>query len=174
MRRLLIFLAVLMLSATAMAAQQGQHNGNVLNVDIEYKNFNGYMDYSYLGLGNLPVYYIGQNMNYTVSLENLKKSNYNHLVILVTHRYYPSGELTPDYQIDAFSGLPYHDIIYLDNLKTSASFDLSHWIPWAAQAGADRTDVIIYRGYDFENPDGATWSFGRIIFESTVGYFCPP
>ena len=76
---------------------------------------------------------------------------------------------------DSFSGLPYHDRIYIDTLTTGETFELSYNIPGNAIAGAGQTDVIIYRGYDWENDDGTNfWSYGRIIFEGTVGYFCPP
>ena len=162
-----------MLSVTVAAAQQGKHNGNILDVEIEYDNFHGYADYSFLGLGDLPIYYIGQNMDYKLSIENSKKSKYNHLVILVAHRDYLSQELTPDYQIDEFSGLAYHNRIYLDNFRVFEEFDLSYWIPYNATPGAGQTDVTIYRGYDLDVPEGNFWSYGRIIFEDTLGYFCP-
>ncbi|MFH1240482.1 MAG: hypothetical protein V1672_04685 [Candidatus Diapherotrites archaeon] len=174
MKRFLIVLMLLMLSTTVLAAQQGNHNGNMLNVGIEYKNFNGFMDYSHLGLGNLPIYYIGQNMNYSISIENGKNNKYNHLVMLVTHREYESKALQPNSEIDEFSGLPYHNRIYLEDFRTSEKFDLSYWVPSNATPGAGQTDVIIYRAYDWTSDnEGNEWSYGRIILERTLGYFCP-
>ena len=168
--------ASMLMPNSASAFQNGQHNGNKLDVSIEYQNFSGYADYSYLGLGPLPIYYIGGTMDYTVQITNLKKSAYHHLVVLVTHREYPSGNLVPGYQIDPFSGLAYHNMINIDSLGAGESLSLNYSIPWNANAGADKTDVIIYRGYDLESQETGDneWSTGRIFFENTLGYFCPP
>lgn len=175
MKRILIALTVVMLSTMVLALQQGNHNGNALSASIEYQGFTSYVDYSHLGLGNLPVYYIGGYMYYEVSVTNEKKSRYNHLVLLVTHRDYLSGNLVPGYQADPFSGLPYHNIVYIDSFRTEASFDLSFLVPWGTIPGAGQTDLLVYRGYDRNNQSQENqWSTGRIVFEGTLGYFCPP
>ncbi|MFH1445027.1 MAG: hypothetical protein ABIF08_00930 [Nanoarchaeota archaeon] len=171
----LVISMTVMFSSTVSAVQQGQHKGNKLNVDIEYTDFFGYKDYSYLGLGDLPVYYIGGTTNYTIDITNGKNNKYNYLVILVTHREYLSGNLLPGYSIDPFSGLPYHNIVYMDTMTSGESFDLSYWVPWSTPTGADQTDVVIYRGYNQRDGiEGNEWSNGRIIFDGTIGYFCPP
>ena len=168
-------ITVLFMSNAALASQQGQHNGNKLDVSIEYQNFFGTADFPGLNLFGLPVYYIGGSMDYTVSIVNGKNSTYKNLVVLVVHKDYPSGDLIPGYETDAFSGLPYHNRVYIDTLKQGESLDLSFSIPSSASAGADQTEVIIYRGYNLnDGSTGNTWSNGRIIFEQPVGYFCPP
>lgn len=171
-----LFITATMLSANpALAFQNGKHKGNKLDVSITYQNFSGYMDYSSLGLGSLPIYYLGGTMYYNITIDNLKNAQYRHLVVLVIHRQYPSGDLLPGYQIDSFSGLPYHNIIYIDTLNSGDSLDLSFPIPTNAPTGADYTDVVIYRGYDLtDQSSDAIWSSGRIFFENTLGYFCPP
>ncbi|OHA70589.1 MAG: hypothetical protein A3F15_02605 [Candidatus Wildermuthbacteria bacterium RIFCSPHIGHO2_12_FULL_40_12] len=167
--------AILFVPGATLAVQRGQHNGDKLDVTIEYQNFFGTADFPSLNLFGLPIYYIGGTMDYTVEIVNNKKSTYNHLVVLVLHREYPSGNIIPGYEIDAFSGLPYHNRVYIDTLKQGETLDLSFSIPVSASAGADQTEVIIYRGYNLDDTSGVNeWSSGRIIFEETVGYFCPP
>ncbi len=165
-----------LLPSNALAFQNGKHKGNKLDVNIEYENFHGYMDYSSLGLGMLPIYYIGGEMFYNVRIDNLKNSAYRHLVVLITHREYPSGNLISGYEIDDFSGLAYHNLINIDSLGAGESLNLDFFIPRNTNAGAGKTDVMIYRGYDWEIQEiqGNEWSSGRIFFENTLGYFCPP
>ena len=170
-----LFATMLLVPGTSFAAQQGKHIGNPLNIGIQYKNFFGLTDFPGLNLFGLPVYYIGGNMDYTVTIANSKQATYKHLVVLVLHKDYPAGTLMPGYQIDEFSGLPYHNRAYIDTLKQGDSLDLSFSIPSSAEPGADQTSIVVYRGYDLDSTSGTnTWSDGRIIFEDPVGYFCPP
>ncbi|MFC1656582.1 hypothetical protein ACFL14_01270 [Patescibacteria group bacterium] len=163
----------------AQKYQKGEHKGNKIDVSIDYDDSNGYMDYSYLDLLDplLPIFYIGGDMHYIVDIDNLKNAAYRHIVVLITHRYYPSLELVPGSQIDNFSGLSYHNKIYIDDLGEGDSRSLYFSIPNNTLPGAGRTDIVMYRSY---NEDAETiaedneWSAGRIFFEKTLGYFCPP
>ena len=52
-----LFASVMIAPSTALAVQQGQHNGNELNVSIEYQNFFGTADFPGLNLDAF-LYYI--------------------------------------------------------------------------------------------------------------------
>jgi len=120
-----------------------------------------YFSYYYLDTNGIPVYFIGNTMNYEVHIRNLEAQNLNNLTIQVIQEYNESG---PGF--NKGDPLPGDSTQTWTNQAVLQGAELvlsdSYYISYDVQPGLDQTHVIVSQG-------GV-----ELYNNSEAGIWCPP